>query len=209
MLKRTLVLLCCLIWSVSIVMAQDVPDEIDNFDDDWEDVIEQLDDSGYINQNDGEIAFEERRINFDDVDGDDISIFLEGVENTDFVMAATLQFEISDDLDFGVCMFTFRDTTRGFVSAGIDNFANIFLLDQVYNSDDDIVVDISEHGEDYDDDIHIIIIALDEEVTVYANGELYFEINEKYGEEVAGLMQNNFNKIEIIKDLKNNPILRS
>ena len=38
-------------------------------------------------------------------------------------------------------------------------------------------------------------------INLVEEGILYFEINEKYGEEVAGLMQNNFNKIEIIKDL--------
>lgn len=175
MFKRTLVLLCCFLWIASAVMAQDVPDEIDDFDDDWDIVIEQLDDSGYINEDDGEIVFEERRMNFDDEDDDDISIFLDDVENTDFVMAATLQFEIPDDLDFGVCMFTFRDHLDGFLGAGVDNFENIFLLDQIYDSDDDVVVDIDDHGEDYDEEIHIIIIALDEEVTVYANGELFFE----------------------------------
>ena len=124
MLKRYLVLLCCFLWMASAGMAQDVPDEIDDFDDDWDIVIEQLDDSGYINEDDGEIVFEERRVKYDGGAEGALNLFKDGVENTDFVMAATLQFEIPDDLDFGVCMFTFRDHLDGFLGAGVDNFEN-------------------------------------------------------------------------------------
>lgn len=173
MFKRSLVLVYCFLWITSAVIAQDVPNEIDDFDDDWDVIIEQLDDSGYIDENDGEIVFEDRRINFDDVD--DRAIFFEDINNTDFVMAATLQFDVPSNTDFGFCMLTFRDTPDGFLGVGFDNVENIILLDNVYESDDDVVAGVEARGEDYDEEMHLIIIALDEEITVYANGDLVFE----------------------------------
>ena len=41
-------------------------DEIDDPDGDWEDVIEQLDDSGYLSEDDGDLFFEDSRVRFDD-----------------------------------------------------------------------------------------------------------------------------------------------
>lgn len=178
MLKRSFVLVCCLLGLAFTVIAQDVPDEIDDFDDDWEEVIEQLDDSGYISEDDGELIFEERRINFDDADDDTIYLeFNDGAPSTDFVLAATLQFDVPSDFDeYGFCVITFRDSpSDGFLAAGIDTFESVILIDNVYDNDDDVLIDAEEHGEDYDDDIHLIVIGLDDEVTVYANGELLFE----------------------------------
>lgn len=177
MFKRSLVLLCCFLWIVSAVIAQDVPDEIDDFNDDWELVIEQLHDSEYIDEDDGEIIFEERRVNFDDADDDTIYFELnDGDPSTNFVMAATLQFDVPRNSDdYGFCMLTFRDSgSEGFLGVGIDTIESVLLIDNVYDSDDSVLVDSDEHGEDYDDEIHIIIIGLEDEVTVYANGELYF-----------------------------------
>src|SRR5690606_342781 len=156
MFKRHLLLLCCVLCLTATVIAQDVPDEIDNFDDDWDTVIEQLHESDYINEDAGELIYEDRRINFDNADDDTIYIeFNDGAPSTDFVIAATLQFDVpSDSEDYGFCMLTFRDSPDdGFLGAGIDTLASLILIDNVYESDDDVLIDAEEHGEDYDDEI--------------------------------------------------------
>jgi|GEM_PF-6414529 len=176
MFKKWLVLAMCMLLSVAVVLAQDVPDEIDDPDGDWEDVIEQLDDAGYIDEDDGEIILEESRLRFDD--DEDIFILFDTDEITDFVLGVSIQLEPegeTDDNSFESCLITFRDTIDdGYLAAGVTEYGTVNLYDVEFDDEDTFQpVESEEHDEDVDDEFHILIIALDEEVTVYVDGELF------------------------------------
>lgn len=174
MFKKLFLLMLCLLLSLVPIAAQDVPDEIDDPDGDWDEVIEQLDDSGYLDEDDGDLIFEDRRVRFDD--DEDFFIPFDTDEITDFVMAATLQMELVTDDEYEFCMLTYRDDfDEGFLGTGVDSLESVMLIDRVFDSDDDALIDSEDHDEDVDEEIHIIVIALDDEITVYVDGDLVFE----------------------------------
>ncbi len=189
MFKKLFLLMLCSVLFLVPVVAQDVPDEIDDPDDDWDEIIEQLHDSGYIDEDDGDLFFEDSRVRFED--DEEFFIPFDNDEITDFVMAATLQMEPVLDDDYEFCMLTFRDDfDDGFLGAGIDDLETVVLFDRVFDSDEDAYIDSDEHGEDVDEEIHIIIIALDDEVTIYADGELVIEEDDlSVREGVVGLFR--------------------
>ncbi|MGB7339072.1 MAG: SH3 domain-containing protein [Phototrophicaceae bacterium] len=174
MLKKLLFLILFVMLAAIPILAQDVPDEIDDPTGDWEDIIEQLADDGYINEDEGELVLEENRIRFDDDDA--IFILFDTDAITDFVMSVTLQIDDVDEDEFAFCMVTFRDTVdEGFLAAGVSSFSTVNLYDSIFdNEDDSSLIDFVEHGGDVDDDFHLTVVALDDEVTVYVDGELVF-----------------------------------
>lgn len=174
MLKKLFFLAISTLLFVVPVLAQDVPDEIEDYDGDWDEIIEQLDDSGYLNEKDGDLFFEDNRVRFEE--DDEFFIEFDSDEITDFVMAATLQMKPADNGDYEFCMLTYRDDfDEGYLGTGLDIAESVVLYDLVFDSDDDALIESEDHDEDVDEEIHIIIIALDDEITVYQDGELVIE----------------------------------
>ncbi|MEO1289175.1 MAG: SH3 domain-containing protein [Chloroflexota bacterium] len=175
MFKKSVLLIACLLCFALPAFAQDVPDEIDDPTGNIENVIEQLADDGYISDKGGEVVFEENRIRFDN--DDDIFIPFDTPDFlTNFVMAATLQIDGVDDEDYQFCLLTYRDTADdGFHAVGVTSFATVDLYDIIFEEDTEGPIDFDSHGEDVDEEIHIIVVALDDEITIYVDGELFYE----------------------------------
>lgn len=174
MLKKILFLAISTLLFIVPVLAQDVPDEIEDYDGDWDAIIEQLDDSGYLDEDDGSLFYEDNRLRFEE--DDELFIQFDDDEITDFVMAATLQMKPADTGDYEFCMLTYRDNfDEGYLGSGIDVVETVVLYDVIFDSDDDSLIEREDHDEDVDEEIHLIIIALDDEITVYQDGELVIE----------------------------------
>ncbi|MEO1644556.1 MAG: hypothetical protein AAFR67_05180, partial [Chloroflexota bacterium] len=175
MTKRLCLLGLCLLLCVPAVFAQDVPDEIDDFDGDYEDVLEQLAEDGYINADGGELLFEDNRLNFDDEDDDDTYINFVDDEIENVVLAATVEIDPDSDAeDLELCILGARDGDGGFIGVGINNIFLYLIVDQ--NDDvDDPTFETGLHSEDFDDEAHFIIVLLEDEITVYVDGQLVYE----------------------------------
>lgn len=156
------------------ISAQDVPDDIDDPTGDIDEVLSQLAEDDYITTKSSETVFEENRIRFED--DDEIFIVFDTPELTDFVMSATLQIDDVDDDEYTFCLLTFRDDIDdGFLAVGVTSFATIDLYDILFDEDDSLPIGIDDHDSDVDDEVHVLVLALEDEVTIYVDGELMFE----------------------------------
>ncbi|MEO1164115.1 MAG: hypothetical protein AAFV98_10055, partial [Chloroflexota bacterium] len=95
------------------------------------------------------------------------------IENV--VLAATVEINPDSDAeDLELCILGARDGDGGFIGVGINNIFLYLIVDQ--NDDvDDPTFETGLHSEDFDDEAHFIIVLLEDEITVYVDGQLVYE----------------------------------
>lgn len=179
MLKRFGLPVLCFLFLATIVLAQDLPDEIDNYDGNWEGVIEQLLEFDYIAEANGGIVLEDESVRF--VRSNEQLIEFDTNLLSNIIIAGTLYFdpistEGGDDYEF--CMFSFRDVyEEGYIGVGLDNDSDIFIADYLNDHPDseDVFVNYDHFDSTMRQDIHVMVVALEDTVTVYVNGEHFIQ----------------------------------
>jgi hypothetical protein len=152
------------------------PETLDDFDAGMEDTIAQLEGLGVIPTG-GEEGFEQDEV-VQEGRGYFYASMGDGFENTSYILSGTLEFEIGDEDELEICSFSTRIQDTGdlvlFTDVGMTNYGSVFLLDR-FDEDEDAYVEETDDFLDVDDAHHFLIITVQDEITVYVDGELIFE----------------------------------
>lgn len=151
------------------------PDELGDFDGEWQDAVAELQDEGIIASG-GSLIFNENSAFFDGV-GSWFTPLARNASRRDVVMAATLQFT-SDSNDFESCSIMVRIENSGgssvntYLEIGITNDGEVYWVDA---EDGDFESDAADLGLDLDEPHHLMAIVQLDSLNVYVDGELVFE----------------------------------
>ncbi len=154
----------------------ELPATLKDYDGDWQDAISELEDLGAIPTG-GSLVFLENRAFFSGR-GDWFTGLARRASNTDIVMAGELTFNVGDANEFETCSLLSRIVTDNegqairFLDVGIVNEGSIFYLDRYGAGSDDYEgsqIDVDDF--DFTSPHHFLIIALDDTLTVYLDGE--------------------------------------
>lgn len=157
--------------------ATDGADALTSYDAAWEDAIEELQAAGVIPAGGG-LIFTEDYAYFTG-QGNFYTPLARTVSEQDVVIAAELTYTASGSDDLESCSLGARvvwDESTGnsnrYLDAGLLGSGNAFYLDQ---QGDEGEFDTSLDTFDLDEPHHILIILIDDALTVYIDGELVFE----------------------------------
>ncbi len=161
--------------------SKNYPNELDNHDGPWQDAIEELQDEGVIGIG-GSLVFNENYAFFSG-QGNFFTPLARNSSYTNIIMAGELTFEAGSTTALEQCVLTSRIVTdnRGsateFLDVGLTNNGNLVIID-IFDGDDSPIVDFRQLSADLDETIHIMYLAIDDQITVYVDGELFIEDSE-------------------------------
>lgn len=156
----------------------ETPSSLENYDLDWQDAVEELQDLGLIGTG-GSLVFLENSAFFT---GQGYFFTPLGRSNpyADIVMAAEIEFTNSTLAEYEECSLLARlvdsggQTVNTYLQVGIDNEAFVFYFD-TEGDEDTQIYEFTETNLDLKNPIHLLFILQDEMLTVYVNGELTFD----------------------------------
>ena len=149
---------------------------IQNYDATWQEAVAELEELGLIATG-GELIFQENRAFFCG-QGNWFTALAERAPRTDVVLAGTLAFQPGSTSELETCTLLSRIATDNegnatrFLDIGIDNEGGAFYLDRDEETSSDFT-SLSNFG---DADSHrFLIIALDDQLSVFIDGQSVFE----------------------------------
>ena len=169
--------------------AGKLPATLEDYAAEWPDAVKELETLGVIPSG-GSLVFLENRAFFSGR-GEWFTGLARRASNTDIVMAGELTFNVGDPDELETCSLLSRIVTDNegqairFLDIGILNDGAIYYLDRFGAGEDDFFSDeFAIDDFDFASPHHFMIIALDDTLTVYLDGERIInqaEINERAG----------------------------
>lgn len=142
----------------------------------WQEAVAELENLGVISTG-GELIFRENRAFFSG-QGSFFTALAQRAPRTDIVMAGELTFRPGSTTEIETCTLLSRIVTNNegnathYLDVGLDNEGGVFYLDQ--DSEDDTADFATLDDFELTAPHHVLIIALDDRMTVYIDGELVF-----------------------------------
>ncbi len=151
--------------------------QLDDADGDWEDAIAELESLGMIPEG-GRLVFEEDSAFFSGR-GSFFTGLASSLPNTHIVMAAELSFTVGSTSETETCSLLARVVTDNqgnattYLDVGIDNEGSIYFANLL--SDGEFPSQNLAQDVDFSEPLHLLFLAVDDQLTVYVNGELRAE----------------------------------
>lgn len=172
--------------------ASGMAPSLSDYDEDYQDVLDELRDLGLIDSFGGGLVFTEDYAWFEG-QGNFYTPLARRTSRDNFVMSAELDYNPSNTDDLETCTLGMRvvwtgNSATAFLDVGYTNFGTIFWWDIAEDEDDTDSAQVE--GPDVEDPHYFTIIAIDDTLTVFVDGELMFyeaEIEDRSGSWGVGL----------------------
>jgi hypothetical protein len=173
---------------VPVAPAPAIPSTLQQYDSDWSSAIAELQDLEIIPSGGG-LVFQEDYA-FLSGNGNFFVALSSQRPETDIVMAGEISYTTGSQTSYENCMLTSRIETdaegdaRKYLQVGLDNAQNVIVFDRFGQGDTQASLEFIETRVDLDLPHHFLILALDDQLTVYLDGEMViqnFEIAEHAG----------------------------
>jgi hypothetical protein len=150
------------------------PDELRDFDADWEDAIAELEDEGLVAPGGELIYFEDSA--FIEGSGGNYTSLARRASVENIVMAGELTFT-TDGREYQTCSLAARvetesdGSTNVFTEFGVNTEDELYVYDSFGTGEDDTAY-FNLQEIDHEDVYHYLVFMIDDKVTMYLNGEL-------------------------------------